>query len=98
MSAPEGADEARIAKVEAGRRRMLEKATDKYRFKSRECLCAPDGLIVERRSTSQVVRFRRTKIENGRVVMQDETFESRAPTVHREFDRIDSRSDRRESI
>ncbi len=79
MSAPEGADEARIAKVEAGRRRMLEKATDKYRFRI-ETLCAPDGLIVE---DDQLVglRFRRTKIENGRVVMQDETFEARAPAI-----------------
>ncbi|MBC8186963.1 MAG: hypothetical protein H8E78_01975 [Proteobacteria bacterium] len=79
MSAPEGADEARIAKVEAGRRRMLEKATDKYRFRI-ETLCAPDGLIVE---DDQLVglRFRRTKIENGRVVTQDETFEARAPAI-----------------
>ena len=46
MSAPEGADEARIKKVEAGRRRMLEKATKKYRFKV-EPLCAPDKLILE---------------------------------------------------
>ncbi len=79
MSAPEGADEARIAKVEAGRRRMLEKATDKYRFKI-ETLCAPDGLIVE---DDRLVglRFRRTKIEKGRVVMQDETFDVRAPVI-----------------
>jgi ferredoxin--NADP+ reductase len=79
MSAPEGADEARIAKVEAGRRRMLEKATDKYRFKI-ETLCAPDGLIVEG-DRLVGLRFRRTKIENGRVVMQEETFEVRAPTI-----------------
>ena len=79
MSAPEGADEARIAKVEAGRRRMLEKATDKYRFKI-ETLCAPDGLIVEG-DRLVGLRFRRTKIEKGRVVMQDETFEVRAPTI-----------------
>jgi NADPH-dependent glutamate synthase beta subunit-like oxidoreductase len=79
MSAPDGADEARIKKVEAGRRRMLEKATDKYRFKVVP-LCAPDGLIVE---DGRLVglRFRRTKIEKGRVVMQDETFEVRAPAI-----------------
>jgi NADPH-dependent glutamate synthase beta subunit-like oxidoreductase len=79
MSAPEGADEARIAKVEAGRRRMLEKATNKYRFKI-ETLSAPDGLIVEG-DRLVGLRFRRTKIEKGRVVMQDETFEVRAPTI-----------------
>jgi ferredoxin--NADP+ reductase len=79
MSAPEGADEARIKKVEAGRRRMLEKATDKYRFKV-EPLCAPDELLVE---DGRLVglRFRRTQIENGRVVMQEETFEVRGPTI-----------------
>ena len=79
MSAPEGADEARIKKVEAGRRRMVEKATDKYRFEIVP-LSAPDGLIVE---DGRLVglRFRRTQIENGRVVMQDETFEVRAPAI-----------------
>ena len=79
MSAPEGADEARIKKVEAGRRRMLEKATDKYRFKVVP-LCAPDELLIENERLVGL-RFRRTQIENGRVVMQDETFEVRAPTV-----------------
>ena len=52
---------------------------DKYRFKV-EPLCAPDGLLVE---DGRLVglRFRRTKIEKGRVVMQDETFEVRAPAI-----------------
>ncbi|HEB89210.1 MAG TPA: hypothetical protein ENI85_06540 [Deltaproteobacteria bacterium] len=79
MSAPEGADEARLKKVEAGRRRMLEKAMDKYRFKV-EPLSAPDGLLVE---DDRLVglRFRRTRIENGRVLMQDETFDVKAPVV-----------------
>ena len=79
MSAPEGADEARIKKVEAVRRRMVDKATDKYRFKIVP-LSAPDGLIVE---DGRLVglRFRRTKIENRRVVMQDETFDVRAPAI-----------------
>jgi NADPH-dependent glutamate synthase beta subunit-like oxidoreductase len=79
MSAPEGADEARLLKVEAGRRRMLEKSTGKYCFKV-EQLSAPDALIVE---DDRLVglRFRRTKIENGRVVMLDETFDVRAPLI-----------------
>ena len=41
----EGADEARLKKVEAGRKRMLEKSTGKYLFKV-EPLSAPDELIV----------------------------------------------------
>jgi NADPH-dependent glutamate synthase beta subunit-like oxidoreductase len=79
MDAPEGADEARMKKVEAGRRRMVDKATDKFRF-TIVPLSAPDGLIVE---DDRLVglRFRRTKIENRRVVMQDETFEVRAPAI-----------------
>jgi hypothetical protein len=54
---------------------MLAKAVEKYRF-GFEPLCMPDGLIVE---DDRLVglRFRRTKIENGRVVPQDETFERR---------------------
>ncbi|MEE8165390.1 MAG: FAD-dependent oxidoreductase [Myxococcota bacterium] len=79
MSAPEGADEARIKKVEAGRRRMLEKATKKYRFKV-EPLCAPDKLILENGQLKGLV-FRRTRIEGGRVKMTDETFEAYGPAV-----------------
>lgn len=79
MSAPEGADEARIKKVEAGRRRMVDKATDKYRFKIVP-LCSPDELIVEG-DRLVGLRFRRTQIENKRVVMQDETFDVRAPVI-----------------
>ncbi|MEM7410137.1 MAG: hypothetical protein AAF430_07890 [Myxococcota bacterium] len=75
MEMPDGADEKRQEKVRAGRQKMLAKAMDKYRFKF-EPNCMPDGLIVE---DGQLVgmRFRRTKIENGRVVPQDETFERR---------------------
>ncbi len=79
MSAPEGADEARIKKVEAGRRRMLDKATKKYRFKV-EPLCAPDQLILENGQLKGLV-FRRTRIEAGRVKMTDETFEAYGPAV-----------------
>ena len=79
MEIPEGADDARRAKVEAVRKRMLDKATNKYRFKI-EPLSAPDGLIVE---DGRLVglRFRRTRIENGRVLMTDETFERRGPSI-----------------
>jgi ferredoxin--NADP+ reductase len=79
MSAPEGADEARIKKVEAGRKRMLDKSTSKYMFKV-EPLSAPDELIVEEGQLVGLV-FRRTKIENGRVVKLDETYEVRGPSI-----------------
>lgn len=79
MSAPEGADEARIKKVEEGRRRMLKKSTDKYCFKV-EPLSAPDSMIIEEGRLVGLV-FRRTRIEDGRVKMTDETFEVRGPVV-----------------
>ncbi len=58
---------------------MLAKATEKYCFDVEPC-ASPDGLIVE---DGRLVglRFRRTKIENGRVVPTDETFERRGTWV-----------------
>ena len=72
---PRDADEKRREKMIASREKLLAKAMDKYRFKF-EPLCMPEGLIV---SDDRLVglRFRRTAIENGRVVPQDETFERR---------------------
>jgi NADPH-dependent glutamate synthase beta subunit-like oxidoreductase len=72
---PEGADEKRREKVAVSRGKLLAKAMEKYRFHF-EPLCAPDGLIVE---NDQLVglRFRRTRIEGSRVVLQPETFERR---------------------
>ena len=77
---PEGASEERCAKVRTARRRLLGKAMEKYRF-GFEPLAAPEGLIVE---ADRLVglRFRRTKIEDGRVVPTDETFERRATCVY----------------
>ena len=76
---PEGADERRAEKVRASRRKLLEKAMGKYGF-GIEPLCMPDGLLVE---DGQLVglRFRRTRMENGRPVPTDETFERRGPQV-----------------
>jgi len=79
MEMPEGADEKRREKVYAGRRKMLAKAMEKYRF-AFEPLCMPDGLIVEDERLVGL-RFRRTAIEGGRVVPQDETFERRGSCV-----------------
>jgi hypothetical protein len=79
MSAPSGADAARRAKVEAGRVRMLEKAMSKYMFSVEPC-AAPEALIIEDDRVVGLV-LRRTKIEDGRVVPTDETFERRGAAV-----------------
>ena len=79
MEIPVGADEARIEKVYKGRERMLAKASEKFRF-SIEPLSAPDGLIIEGGRLIGL-RFRRTKIEDGRVIPTDETYERRATRV-----------------
>ena len=76
---PDGADEARRAKVMASREKLLGKAMEKYRFKF-EPLSAPDELVVEG-DRLVGLRFRRTKIEDGRVVTTDETFERRGSCV-----------------
>jgi len=77
--APPGATPERMEKVRNGRRRILEKAMEKYCFKM-EPLCAPEGLIVEN-GRLVGLRFRRTRIEDGRVVATDETFERRGSCV-----------------
>lgn len=79
VEAPPDASPARLAKVAGARRKLLDKAMDKYRFRF-EPLSAPDGLIVE---DGRLVglRFRRTRIENGRVVPTDETYERRGTYV-----------------
>ncbi len=76
---PEGASEERRAKMANARRKLLDKAMDKYRFRF-EPLSAPDGLVVE---DDRLVglRFRRTRIEDGRVIKTDETFERRGAYV-----------------
>ncbi|MAE96511.1 MAG: hypothetical protein CL910_17835 [Deltaproteobacteria bacterium] len=76
---PDGADEARTEKVRLTRRRLLDKATEKFCFKL-EPLSAPDGLLVE---DDQVVglRLRRTRVEGGRVHPTEETYERRGVYV-----------------
>jgi NADPH-dependent glutamate synthase beta subunit-like oxidoreductase len=79
VEAPEGATPERLAKVEGARKKLLEKAIEKYRFRV-EALCAPDGLLV---AGGRLVglRFRRTRMEGGRPVPTDETFERRGAYV-----------------
>lgn len=79
LEAPEGADAGRIAKVEQGRVRMLEKATEKYLFRL-EALAAPEALLIEN-GRLVGLRFRRNRIENGRPVPTDATFERRGTYV-----------------
>jgi NADPH-dependent glutamate synthase beta subunit-like oxidoreductase len=72
---PGGADERRREKAMNARARLLEKAQEKYGF-AVEPLSAPEALLVE---NGRVVglRLRRTKMENGKLVPTDETFERR---------------------
>jgi hypothetical protein len=82
VEAPEGADAARLAKVEAGRRKVLEKAMEKYLFRV-ETLAAPDGLVVEN-DRLVGLRFRRMKVDttrSGKLLPTGETFERRGSTV-----------------
>jgi NADPH-dependent glutamate synthase beta subunit-like oxidoreductase len=76
---PDGATPEREAKVRNSRKKLLQKATEKYRFKI-EPLCMPESLIVE---DDQLVglHFRRTRAEAGKVIATDETFEFRGPCV-----------------
>jgi NADPH-dependent glutamate synthase beta subunit-like oxidoreductase len=76
---PEGASPERRAKMAGARRRLLAKAMEKYRF-GFEQLSAPDGLIVEG-DRLVGLRFRRTRIEDGRVVKLDETYVRRGAYV-----------------
>ena len=72
---PEDADERRREKAMNARARLLEKAQEKYGFHV-EALSAPEALLVE---NGRVVglRLRRTKMENGKLVPTDETYERR---------------------
>jgi ferredoxin--NADP+ reductase len=76
---PEGATPERAEKTLGARRKLLEKAMEKYRFQL-EPLCMPDGLLVEDERLVGL-RFRRTRAESGKVIATDETFERRAPYV-----------------
>jgi NADPH-dependent glutamate synthase beta subunit-like oxidoreductase len=79
MEAPEDATPERMEKVKKGRARILEKAMEKYCFRF-EALAAPDGLLVEG-GRLVGLRFRRTRMEGGKPVPTDETFERRGPYV-----------------
>jgi len=76
----EGADAARQQKLEATRRRIVEKAMQKYCFSVRPQR-APIGLIVEQERLVGL-RFQHTRVEGGRGVPIDgEAEDVRAPLV-----------------
>jgi ferredoxin--NADP+ reductase len=66
-------------KARKGNQTLLDKAMRKYCFKI-EPLSAPDALVVEDDRLAGLV-FRRTRIEDGRVVKLDETYECRGSCV-----------------
>lgn len=77
---PDSADPVKLQKLEGVRRKILEKAMQKYCFTV--CpLRAPVGLIVEKDRLTGL-RFQRTKVENGKAVPVDGAFEDvHAPLV-----------------
>jgi ferredoxin--NADP+ reductase len=77
---PDGADPERVKKFESVRRRILEKAMEKYAF-AVQPLRLPVGLIVEQDCLAGL-RFQHTRVENGRVEPIAGTEEEvRAPLV-----------------
>ena len=76
---PEDADERRREKAMNARARLLEKAQEKYGFHV-EPLSAPEGLLIE---NGRVVglKLRRTRMESGKLVTTDETYERRGSCV-----------------
>jgi NADPH-dependent glutamate synthase beta subunit-like oxidoreductase len=76
---PEDASPERAEKVLRSREKLLAKAMEKYLFRV-ETLCQPEGLLVE---DGRLVglRFRRTRMEGGRLVATDEVFERRGSFV-----------------
>jgi ferredoxin--NADP+ reductase len=76
---PDDADEKRKEKILSARKRLLEKAQEKYGFRV-EALAAPEALVVE---NGRVVglKLRRTKFEGAKLVTTDEVFERRGPYV-----------------
>ncbi len=76
---PDDASPERVAKARRSRTTLLDKARRKYCFDLQE-LSVADSLIVEDGDLAGLV-FRRTVLEDGRVVTTDETFEHRASPV-----------------
>ncbi len=76
---PEDATPERAQKVCKSREKLLQKAVQKYLFQL-EPLCMPDALLVEDGQLAGL-RFRRTRMEGGRLVPGDASFERRGSYV-----------------
>ncbi len=79
MGAPDNATPEQIVKVETGRKRMVEKAVEKFCFRI-EPLAAPEAVLEENGQMVGLV-FRRNKFENGKLSATAETFAVRTPYV-----------------
>jgi hypothetical protein len=80
IETPSDADAARAQKFEATRRKILEKAMQKYSFQTKPLL-VPVGMDVEGNRLVGL-RFQQTRVESGKVVPVDGKFEDvRAPLV-----------------
>jgi NADPH-dependent glutamate synthase beta subunit-like oxidoreductase len=76
---PEGANDKAREKVAKSRRRVLDKAMEKYLFRV-EPLHLPVELIVEG-DRLVGLKFARTRVEEGRAIRTDRTVEVRAPMI-----------------
>ena len=79
VAMPEGANDKVREKIGKSRARLLEKAMGKYLFKVEPQL-APVELITEGERLVGI-RFARTRLEGGRVILTDETVDVRGPQV-----------------
>ncbi len=79
VAMPEGANDKVREKIEKSRARLLGKAMDKYLFKVEPQL-APVELITEGERLVGL-RFARTRLEGGRVILTDETVDVRGPQI-----------------
>lgn len=80
QSMPDDADEARQDKVRASRKKMLDRSTDKYKFRF-EGLSSPESLVIEDDRVVGVNFRRLKKGEGNRLVKTDEVYEQRGNLV-----------------
>jgi ferredoxin--NADP+ reductase len=79
MTTPEDADAERIKKMETARLRMVDKAQKKFLFDVKP-LCTPEAILSDNGQLTGLT-MRRTRMENGRPVATDESFDIETPMV-----------------